>query len=59
MPGLSCSSLATVVPSLLAIVASVSPDWIVYLRTCCRLRPVPGGFFVVFAVTVGVGCFAW
>jgi hypothetical protein len=31
MPGLSCSSLATVVPVLLAIVPSVSPDWTVYV----------------------------
>ena len=29
MPGLSCSSLATVVPVLAAIAASVSPDWMV------------------------------
>jgi hypothetical protein len=32
MPGLSCSSFATLVPVLLAIEPSVSPDWTVYVR---------------------------
>ena len=32
MPGLSCSSLATVVPSFVAIDPSVSPDWTMYVR---------------------------
>ena len=57
MPGLSCSSLATVVPVFAAIDPSVSPDWMVYVRWWPSwLR---GCFFVfVFEITVVVGDFA-
>src|SRR4029077_16262163 len=57
MPGLSCSSLATVVPFLAAIEPSVSPDWIVYLRTCPALWLCRCDF--PFELTVVVGCCPW
>jgi hypothetical protein len=53
-PGLRLSSLATVVPSLVAIDAKVSPDRTVYVRTCFRLWPRARLVFV-FDVTVVVG----
>ena len=57
MPGLRCSSAATVVPVFAAIAASVSPDTTVYHRTACFGR-WPCVFFVV-EVTVVDGVFAW
>ena len=57
MPGLRCSSAATVVPVFAAIAASVSPDTTVYHRTACFGR-WPCVFFVV-EVTVVDGVCAW